>query len=166
MAYLISPTDEVVVWRDLLGVSLTMEREHTVYLLFTQRNVLAAEGFAWREKESTCIQFSPPYLIVKKKSPPFFPHLLVFPDIFYIPAYLKNDLYIALRCCACECWMCNAKTCIFFLFGSICRKSVIASPVLHSAKLKKKTTHKAVPHLRIVLYFSRQIKIFNKLCTF
>lgn len=107
MAYLISPTDEVVVWRDLFGVSLTMEREHTVYLLFTQRNVLGAEGFAWREKESTCIQFPPPLLnCEKKKSSLFSPPSCLSWYILHSCLSQKWSIYSATMLCL---WMLNVQ---------------------------------------------------------
>lgn len=164
MAYLISPTDEVVVWRDLLGVSLTMECEHisSVY----SKECIGSGGLCLKRKGEYLYTVPPPDWIVKKVVLPFFPPSCLSWYILHSCLSQKWSIYRATMLCL---WMLNVQCkdlYFFFLFGSICRKSVIASPVLHSAKMKKKTTHKAVPHLRIVLYFSRQIKIFNKLCTF
>lgn len=105
----------------------------------------------------------PPRLNCEKKVLPFFPPSCLSWYILHSCLSQKWSIYSVVLVNA-ECAM--QRLVLFFLFGSVRCKSVTASPVLHSAKLKKKTTHKAVPHLRIVLYFSRQIKIFNKLCTF
>lgn len=118
-----------------------------------------------RGKESTCIQSSPPPTELWKKIPPFFPTFLSFP-IYFTFLHISKMIYSATMSCL---WMLNVQCKDLYFF--FCLEAFVVNLLLlpqcyTQQNWKRKQPHKAVPHLRIVLYFSRQIKIFNKLCTF